>query len=77
MMRAKLVGRKVVNKCVSYTIVGDGEYALVRTSDKMIIGKVKRVDLRFEASVGEHHHLFRTMADLILWASNLVYDGKA
>lgn len=54
-MRAKKVGRKVENRRVSHTSTGDGEYALIRISDGKIIGKARKVDLGYEASVGDNN----------------------
>ena len=74
--RAKKVGRSVENACVRRRDIDDGRYELISKKDGRVIGGAHRTGSdRFEANVGREREQFRTMADVIVWASNLVYDG--
>lgn len=76
-MIARKKGGKVENACVSYTSLGDDTYALLLISNREPIGRASKLSpRRFEATVGIHTDTFTTMADVIVWASNLVYEGK-
>ncbi len=74
---ARKVGRRVENACVSYRHIENGRYDLVNENDGSIIGGAAKNDRsHYEANVGRERVNFRTLADVIAWASNLVYDGS-
>ena len=77
-MRARKVGRSCENACVSYSHLGDSEYELIRDSDGVTIGTVRKINRgrSFQAVVADKSGTFRTMEDVRAWASNLIYDGE-
>lgn len=75
-MRARKIGRKVENACVSYTYVEDDAYELLSKENNTPVGRVRKAGNSFQASVGGRNRTFRTMAEVIVWASNLIYDGE-
>ena len=74
-MRARKVGRRVVNSRVRMTYITDTTYSLISLATHVEVGTAEKISTGFQASAGEQTRTLRTMADVKVWVSNLIYDN--
>ena len=73
-MRARKVGRRVENSRVRMTYITNTTYSLISLGTHVEVGRAEKTSTGFQAWVGEKKSTFGTMADVKVWASNLIYD---
>ena len=73
-MRARKVGRRVENPRVRMTYITNTTYSLISIATHVEVGRAEKTPTGFRARVGERKSTFGTMADVKVWASNLIYD---
>ena len=73
-MRARKVGRRVENSRVRMTYITDTTYSLISLATHVEVGRAEKISTGFQACVGDKRRILGTMADVKVWASNLIYD---
>lgn len=73
-MRARKVGRRVENSRVRMTYVTNTTYSLISLATHIEVGRAEKISSGFQAWIGDKRRTFGTMADVKVWASNLIYD---